>query len=285
TSCQLQNKTVDNIVLSCDYTHGENKDFNIKIGEGQFSLGKNDGINQALDCLCKNDWVNSSDNYQDTNLHKLLSSLAETSLAERMIGFNNALKCDLPADYHPTFCFEGNGQSGVNMHYEVIHSENNCNHFKLTGAFLFDKNCQLRDENPLISIEYFPQCSKALEETLDSRTVMQALLDWLRNLFHLNGSALANIQSEVDITEYVEVSFLNKNQVGIADGIMENRVNEERAARVAREEQADDIKPLLRSIIQDFDVVIEYINNELGERSDDGLEQMLEKFSDGIDKD
>ncbi|MFW5394226.1 hypothetical protein V1951_23545, partial [Yersinia sp. 2544 StPb PI] len=132
-------------------------------GEEQFFLEKKNGINKVLDELCKHGWVNPSANYQDTNLHNLLSSLVETPLAETMIGFNNVYKCGLPPDYNPTFRFEGNGQSGVRMHYGVIHSEDNCNLFKLTGEFLFDKDCQLSHEKPSISIEFFPQCPTVLE--------------------------------------------------------------------------------------------------------------------------
>ncbi|CNH51567.1 hypothetical protein [Yersinia intermedia] len=144
-----------------------------------------------------------------------------------MIGFDNALKCGLPPGYNATFCFEDNGQSGVKMHYGVVHSENNCNLFKLTGEFLFDKDCKLSHEKSFISIDFSPQCPPVLEETLDSRTVIKVFLDWLMNLFHLNGSVLERAQFVADMENNIEVNFSkgNINQDNSADSVIESRTN------------------------------------------------------------
>ncbi|MGP2425700.1 hypothetical protein V1954_10430 [Yersinia sp. 2538 StPb PI] len=275
-SCPLLSNTLTNVFSFHDNVYAGSEIFNIKMGEEQFFLEKKNGINKVLDELCKHGWVNPSANYQDTNLHNLLSSLVETPLAETMIGFNNVYKCGLPPDYNPTFRFEGNGQSGVRMHYGVIHSEDNCNLFKLTGEFLFDKDCQLSHEKPSISIEFFPQCPTVLEEALDSRTVIKKFLDWLMNLFHLNGFVLANTQSDVDMAKNIAVSFSNINKDDSNYCVMENRLNEERAAR---EEQADDFNKSLQSIIKGFDEITHYINNELAECSDNKIEQMITNLS------
>ncbi|MCB5320553.1 hypothetical protein [Yersinia intermedia] len=227
-SYRFSNEILANMVQPHDKTYAENEIFNIKIDEKQLFLGESDGVNKVLKGLYKNDWVNFSENYQDTNLHNLLSSLAETSLAERMIGFDNALKCGLLPDYNATFYFEGNGQSGVKMHYGVIHSEDNCNLFKLTGEFLFDKDCKLSHEKSFISIDFSPQCPPVLEEALDSRTVIKKFLDWLMNLFNLNGFVFESSQFDADMAKNIAVIFSNINKDDGNYYVIENRANEER---------------------------------------------------------
>lgn len=227
-SCPLLSNRLTNMFSFHDDVYTGNEIFNMKIGEEQFVLEKKNGINKVLDELCKHGWVNPSANYQDTNLYNLLSSLAETSLAERMIGFDNALKCGLPPSYNATFCFEDNGQSGVKMHYGVIHSEDNCNLFKLTGEFLFDKDCKLSHEKSFISIDFSPQCPPVLEEALDSRTVIKKFLDWLMNLFNLNGFVFESSQFDADMAKNIAVIFSNINKDDGNYYVIENRANEER---------------------------------------------------------
>lgn len=275
-SCPLLSNTLTNMFSFHDDVYAGNKIFNIKMGEEQFFLEKKNGINKVLDELCKHGWVNPSANYQDTNLYNLLSSLAETSLAERMIGFDNALKCGLPPGYNATFCFEDNGQSGVKMHYGVVHSDGDCDLFKLTGDFLFDKDCKLSHEKSFISIECFPQCPKALEDALDSRTVIKVFLDWLMNLFHLNGTAFECAQSVADMENNIEVNFSkgNINQDNSADSVIESRTNGK---------YENDRHKLFEKIPHEFDEITHYINNELDECSEKKIEQMMKEFSANID--
>jgi hypothetical protein len=274
-SCPLLSDRLTNMFSFHDDVYTGNEIFNMKMGEEQFILEKKNGINKVLDELCKHGWVNPSANYQDTNLYNLLSSLAETSLAERMIGFDNALKCGLPPGYNATFCFEDNGQSGVKMHYGVVHSENNCNLFKLTGEFLFDKDCKLSHEKYFISIDFSPQCPPVLEETLDSRTVIKVFLDWLMNLFHLNGSVLERAQFVADMENNIEVNFSkgNINQDNSADSVIESRTNGK--YENGRHE-------FFEKISHEFDEITHYIDNELDECSDNKIEQMITNFSDDL---
>ncbi|CNF54644.1 hypothetical protein [Yersinia intermedia] len=274
-SCPLLSNRLTNMFSFHDDVYTGNEIFNMKIGEEQFVLEKKNGINKVLDELCKHGWVNPSANYQDTNLYNLLSSLAETSLAERMIGFDNALKCGLPPGYNATFCFEDNGQSGVKMHYGVVHSDGDCDLFKLTGDFLFDKDCKLSHEKIFISTECFPQCPKALEDALDSRTVIKVFLDWLINLFHLNGTAFECAQSVADMENNIEVNFSkgNINQDNSADSVIESRTNGK---------YENDRHEFFEKISHGFDEITHYINNELDEYSDNKIEQMIIKFSDDL---
>ncbi|HDL7646654.1 TPA: hypothetical protein PXO92_003312 [Yersinia enterocolitica] len=275
-SYPLSSNTLTDVLSLHDAVCTGNEMFNVKMGEDQFFLEKNNGINKVLDELCKHGWVNPSANYQDTNLHNLLSSLAETSLAERMIGFDNALKCGLPPGYNATFCFEDNGQSGVKMHYGRVHSNGYCDLFKLTCDFLFDKNCQLSHEKSFISIECFPQCPKALEDALDSRTVIKVFLDWLMNLFHLNGSMHEGAKFVAAMEKNIEVNFSkgNINQDNSGDSVIESRTNGK---------YENDRHKLFEKNSHEFDEITHYINNELDECSEKKIEQMMKEFSANID--
>lgn len=188
----------------------ENNIINIRIGEKMESFNKSDGIEHVLDSMSKDSWIDSLDDRKSTELYKLLDSLAENSLTESMMTLQQKIECSLPLDYQATFRFENNGQSGVKMHYEVIHSQDGCNLFKLNCEFPFDRQCQLTNGKKYISITFFPQCDPKLENALDHRTVMERLLDWLRNLFHLNSSVLENNPSDADMEKDIEVSFLKQ---------------------------------------------------------------------------
>ncbi|HDL7478333.1 TPA: hypothetical protein PXN76_000428 [Yersinia enterocolitica] len=184
----------------------ENNIINMKIGDEIESFEKSDGIKHIFDSMVKNSWIDSFHDRTSTELYQLLDSLAEKSLIESMMTFQKKIEYSFPLDHSVTFRFEDNGQSGVKMHYEVTHSDSIGPLFKLKCEFLFDKNCQLSHEKNFIFIEFFLQCHQKLIDILDERTVMQVFLDWLKNLFHLNGSAFESPQSDADMEKMIKVS-------------------------------------------------------------------------------
>ncbi|WP_174849631.1 hypothetical protein, partial [Yersinia artesiana] len=224
-SYPLSSNVFTNVFPCQKNTYDENEIFNIKFGEGKFTL---DIINKVFDGLYKKGWINFVQYHQGTNLYSLLSASVEVPLVERMISFDNRLKYDLAPGDTPTCYFESNGESGVKMHYEVTHSDSVCPLFKFKCEFLFDKHCQLSHEKNFIFIEFFPQCPSELIDLLDKRTVMQIFLEWLKNLFHLNGSAFENTKLVEGIGKDTEVRLSKEdiNQDKIAQNTNKESYNE-----------------------------------------------------------
>ncbi|MHA3386100.1 hypothetical protein ACX1IS_14440 [Yersinia enterocolitica] len=292
----LPSNVLTNVFPLQKNTHDENEIFNIKIGEETFFLEKKGGINTVFDDLYKSGWINSVENHQDTNLYSLLSFSAETSLAEKMISFDNRLKYDLALGDTPTCCFESNGQSGVKMHYEVTHSDGVCSLFKLKCEFLFDKNCQLSHEKNFIFIEFFPQCHQELIDILDERTVMQVFLEWLKNLFHLNVFAFENTRSVEAMGKNIEVRLSKED------------INQDKKVQKTDGESYDEIEQMITELSEDLnqgkevidenyfyqsfestfnalDSLADNISQELEECSDNKIERIVTEFSDRLEKD
>ncbi|MFW5394260.1 hypothetical protein V1951_23730, partial [Yersinia sp. 2544 StPb PI] len=84
-------------------------------------------------------------------------------------------------------------------------------------------------------------------------TVIKKFLDWLMNLFHLNGSALERAQSVADMEKIIEVNFLkgNINQDNSADSVIESRTNEK---------YENDRHKFFEKISHEFDEITHYIN-------------------------
>lgn len=181
-SYPLVNGTVSKIFQHNDNEITDNKIIKFKINKTPLVVEKEKGINQVFDNLCQKEWIESADNFENTDLHKLLNTLIEQPLPEVMLGFREAMRVSLPIDHATTFRFENNAQSGVSVHYSVVHNDAGCNLFQLNCEFPFDKDCSLTNEKPNVSVEYFPQCPEDLKQALDPRAMMRKILDWIKNL-------------------------------------------------------------------------------------------------------
>ncbi|OVZ91735.1 hypothetical protein [Yersinia alsatica] len=206
-SYPLVNSMVSRSLLQSDSEITNDKIIGVEIDEVRFPLKKDDGVNAVLNELCKKEWVNSINNPDNNQLGKMISTLMDNTLAEILLGNDNTIRYTLPLDHDTVFRFEGLGQLGVNAYYSVVHSQDGCELFKLSCEFSFDKNCQLSNKKPSVSIDYYPQCPEELKQALDNRTIMQKVFDWLRNIFIGN---TYNSDSSIDTNKTVTVKISDK---------------------------------------------------------------------------
>ncbi|MDR5017415.1 hypothetical protein RF657_03205 [Yersinia rochesterensis] len=196
----------------------DNEIIQFKIDEEQIFFDKEEGISEIIHRLCQKEWVNSTDNTEDTELYNLLNNLTKKSLPEVILGFDGVIRHSLPIDNDTVFRFEGNALSGVKVHYSVVQRDGECNLFKLNCEFSFGKDCSLAHEKPNISIEYYPQCSESIKQALDPRTVMQKILDWIKNLFQSDIYIACNDEFISNVEKNIIVRVLEKTELAVDNG-------------------------------------------------------------------
>lgn len=198
-----------------------NENINFTINEVPLFIKKDKGIYQVLDSLCQKGWIDNADNFENTHIYKLLNSLTEKSLPEVVLGLDGVLRHSLPVEHDTVFRFENNAQSGVSIHYSVVQKDEGCNLLKLNCEFLFGKEGSLTNENPHVSVEYFPQCSEDLKDALDHRTVMQKILDWIKNLFQSGIHISSDNESLSNIERDIIVKVSAENEDNKIEGMLE----------------------------------------------------------------
>lgn len=217
-SYPLTAETISGIFHLHDNKTLRNENINFKINEMPLVIKKDEGIYQVFDNLYQKGWIDNADNFENTDLYNLLNSLSEKSLPEVVLGFDGVLRHSFPVDHDTIFRFENNAQSGVSIHYSVVQKDKGCNLLKLNCEFLFGKDGSLINENPHISVEYFPQCPESLKDALDHRTVMRKVLDWIKNLFQLD----IHISCDNEFLSNMEGNIIVKVSEGNEDNKIES---------------------------------------------------------------
>ncbi|CNH09411.1 hypothetical protein [Yersinia pekkanenii] len=184
---------------------------------GTEPVDKNEKHSEIYNRLVLEGWLDSPDNIEENTLYNLLASLRERSMAEIVLNPKGVIYPGLPFDYDDTLLFESNGDSGVKMHYSVIHKDEDCNFFKLNCQLFLDKNCQLDEDASRIYFEFYDQCPQIIKQELDQRSVMQYIFDWLADLFNCNPHSIDNKMQAVE-NDHTQIEYNIKNHTYLTRG-------------------------------------------------------------------